>query len=274
VPAELGILIVHGMGSQPPTFGDGLREELRDRLRFLGCNPDRIAWQAGHWAEDLERREADLWTDLSMDALGWRRLRRFVVAALGDALAYRMVGTDHTEIYVGVHERIRDALKHLRSELGDADKPLIVLAHSLGAHVLSNHAWDSKHGGYPGSDPGTWSPFERLETMTLFVTFGCNIPLFMLAHDSVEAIEFPPPELPDHLRHVARWLNFYDEDDVLGYPLKHLSPSYERSVSEDIEINVGGFGASMSPLSHARYWTDNNFIKPVAEAIKQVLDAL
>jgi hypothetical protein len=271
---DLGILIVHGMGSQPASFSDGLREELTDRLRILGADPGRIAWQACLWAEELESREADLWTDLAMDTLGWRRLRRFVVAALGDALAYRVVGTSHTSIYVGVHQRVRRALDDLRSELGGVDKPLVVLAHSLGAHVISNHAWDARNKGYPGSNPAEWTPFERLESMVLFVTFGCNIPLFTLALDSIEAIPFPPPELPQSLKRVAKWLNFYDEDDVLGYPLRRLSPSYELSVTDDIEVNVGGFGASMSPLSHARYWRDASFTRPVSEGIAHILDAL
>jgi hypothetical protein len=31
----------------------------------------------------------------------------------------------------------------------------------------------------------------------------------------------------------ARWLNYYDKDDVLGYPLKPISPSYNAIVNED-----------------------------------------
>ncbi|NIQ25048.1 MAG: hypothetical protein GTN88_00295, partial [Gammaproteobacteria bacterium] len=69
----------------------------------------------------------------------------------------------------------------------------------------------------------------------------------------------------------ASWLNFFDPDDVLGYPLKPLSPEYRRAVSRDITINVGGIAASWNPLSHSKYWTDNDFTKPVAKFIDKLL---
>jgi hypothetical protein len=37
------------------------------------------------------------------------------------------------------------------------------------------------------------------------------------------------------------------------------------AVDEDIEVNVGGFAASFTPMSHTAYWTDNDFTKPVAK---------
>jgi hypothetical protein len=94
-----------------------------------------------------------------------------------------------------------------------------------------------------------------------------------LAYDPIEAIEFPPRQLPDQLKRIARWKNFFDQDDVFGYPLKSLSPSYEEAVSEDIEINVGFPILSATPLSHFYYWSDSNFIRPVADFVDEVLSA-
>ncbi len=37
------------------------------------------------------------------------------------------------------------------------------------------------------------------------------------------------------------------------------------AVDEDIEVNVGGFAASFTPMSHTACWTDNDFTKPVAK---------
>lgn len=40
-------------------------------------------------------------------------------------------------------------------------------------------------------------------------------------------------------RHRAKWFNFYDPDDVLGYPLKTINADYKKAVAKDIPINVG-----------------------------------
>ena len=50
-----------------------------------------------------------------------------------------------------------------------------------------------------------------------------------------------------------------------------VSPSYGTAVSEDIEINVGGLFTSWNPIFHTEYWTDNDFIKPVAHLIRDVV---
>lgn len=84
------------------------------------------------------------------------------------------------------------------------------------------------------------TPFERLETLCGFITFGSNIPLVTLALDQVVSITFPPAALKEPFCSAARWLNFYDPDDVLGWPLKPLSPTYDTAVAQDIQINVGG----------------------------------
>ncbi len=72
---------------------------------------------------------------------------------------------------------------------------------------------------------------------------------------------------------VARWVNYYDRDDVLGYPLRPVSSSYAAVVDADVEVNVGGFPASATPLAHTRYWTDNDVTKPVAAQLARLLEA-
>ena len=80
---------------------------------------------------------------------------------------------------------------------------------------------------------GEASPFERMEWLVGLVTFGLNLPLFTFAYDPVEAIAFPGGGLPPDEADKARWLNYYDKDDVLGYPLKPISPTYNAIVNED-----------------------------------------
>lgn len=74
---------------------------------------------------------------------------------------------------------------------------------------------------------------------------------------------------------IFKWYNLYDKDDVLGWPLKSLSPSYEELV-EDIQINVGRgllskLFKSWNPLSHGQYWQDKNVIGHISDNIKQII---
>ncbi len=131
---------------------------------------------------------------------------------------------------------------------------------------MSDHIWDEQANHGLGTNA-----FERMETVAGMVMFGSNIPLFSLALPEVICIEFPPASLPENLKANAKWLNFFDADDVLGYPLKPLGPSCEATVDEDIEINAGGLFTFWSPVSHIKYWTDNDFTKPVAQLIRDVV---
>ena len=144
---------------------------------------------------------------------------------------------------------------------------------------MSNYIWDRQKRGARslGND------FEDLKTLTAILTFGCNMPLFTLAHRTVVPIKFPLKGLaryfpsgtsPEAIRKASRWRNYYDPDDILGYPLKPLSAGYAKAVYQDIDINVGGLFSSWNPMSHGQYWTDNNFTKPAAKAIGDVLKLL
>ena len=85
---------------------------------------------------------------------------------------------------------------------------------------------------------------------------------------------FPDGTTQDTIDRVCRWLNFYDPDDILGYPLKPLSPEYDDAVNADLPINVGAVFSSWNPLSHNKYWTDNRFTKPVSKMIHELMQAL
>ena len=266
--SEIGVLIVHGMGAQPADFADAFIAEMRDRLLRLGVEPDAVSWRAGWWADTVKEREDDLWHDLARaHTLRYDAARRFVISHFGDALAYQRVPSQGMDVYRTIHARIREHLAALREQMG-GDKPVVVLAHSLGSAIISNFAWDEQKSPTPGT-----TPTERLETLAGLVTFGSNIPLFTLCLDEIVAIRFPVPTLPAPLRAASRWLNFFDADDVLGYPLRPLSATYHAAVSADLQVNVGTPLRSWNPLSHDEYWTDNDFTVPVAALIRDVLGA-
>ncbi|HUG89750.1 MAG TPA: hypothetical protein VML55_02890 [Planctomycetaceae bacterium] len=83
---------------------------------------------------------------------------------------------------------------------------------------------------------------------------------------------FPPPALPPDLAATGtEWLNLYDPDDVLGYPLKPVNDAYAAVVTRDVEINAGGLLTSWNPASHDQYWTDKDLTAPAAEMIARFL---
>ena len=89
--AKLAVLIVHGMGTQSDDYADPMIDELNDRLRALGQNPDHVLWKAAHWSHVLDGRENDLYRRLEQNHdLDWGALRRsLVLSGLGDAVAYQ-----------------------------------------------------------------------------------------------------------------------------------------------------------------------------------------
>ena len=255
---SLAVLMIHGMGSQSDTFGDGLTEALSERL---GAKKSQVAFGSVHWADVLkDRQEAFLKEARRVGDLDFVRLRRFVIHSLGDAVAYQRAPGQSGSTYEKIHARVTAALNDLEARVGP-DGDLVILAHSLGGHIMSNYIWDRQRAVKVGLAS---SPFGGLETLKLLATFGCNIPMFLFA--------LPPEEIaPITLSSDAQWLNFYDPDDVLGYPLRAINQRYHDTVTKDIAINVGGVLSSWNPASHREYWTDDDFTEPVADAILGLL---
>ena len=281
---RLGVLVVHGMGVQSEQeFAREFIAEMQRRLATRGVTNADVEYGAGYWADLLNQREHDLLAQMRAGGpLAFRALRGFVVEALGDAVAYRRGTADGENFYYRLHARIRERLAALRARLGGVDAPLVVVAHSLGSVIMSDYAWDAQHpetGRAQGVDA-----FERLQTLAGLVTFGSNIPLFTLALPRVIAIAPPraSPVLPDAVRALAQWHNYYDPDDVLGWPLKTLAPggplapdeyAYADAVDADHAIEVGGALTGWNPLSHTGYWNDRAFLEPVAAQIAAVARA-
>jgi len=302
---ELGIIVIHGMGSQ----GEEFAQKMIDEINYL-VNDDhdkdsaKIAWKPVHWADILEPRELDYLKEArkenDLDFIG---LRKFVLTKLGDAVAYQQIkGRNNTnKTYEEIHSRVKDDIKGLYTNgLQSNNKPLVVIAHSLGAAIMSNYIYYcslktcflskffllfSRAAALFGRGPlaALWdiqkeiadtagmSSFKKMDTLSGMIAFGCNLPLFTFAYDPVEAIKFPSDNLPDDLKQKAKCHNYFDRNDILGYPLKAISPSYINVVSEDIEINVGNIFSSWNPMSHIKYWTGNDFTKPVSKLISEFL---
>ena len=275
--AKLGVLIIHGIGSHKKDFASPMIEKLKSGI----SDNAKIRWKPIDWEPKLvEHRESQLLHGLLQEikrsllfkSLG-RHLRELVIHGIGDVTAYRFIPniSDNTnktnKTYDDIHGCVHKHIVTLREELGNADKPLIVMGHSLGSVIMSDYIWDRQK--KQDGDPYGNNKFERMETLAGLITFGSPIPLFTVGYNPVRSITFPPDKLHDNLQVKAKWLNFYDAHDVFGWPLK---PFYKKDcASEDKQISVGSIFTRWNILCHSKYWTDNNFTEPVAKYISEIL---
>jgi hypothetical protein len=282
---RIGALVVHGMGRQAAGYSEGLRIALLDQL---GTQAWRIEWKEVLWAPILDPRESDLWTAMNTAVnpagmpirLGWNTTRQFVLHNLGDATAYQR--DRHVESAGQlIHQRVSNAIEDLETALDDPAAPVVVLAHSLGGHIMSNYIWDRQH----GKQPSLLLPQAPIPMLAGMVTFGCNIPLFALAFRDAKPIDLPGAGITNPaVVDATRWLNFVDKDDVLGWPLRplymkdfaDLTVAQQRTVNklEDYEISVGSLSTGWTPASHDGYWEDDDFVSPVADYLTRLLAAI
>ena len=267
---KVAVVVIHGMGSQDKDFANRTKAIIDNRIEKKGKNSADIAWKSIFWSDLIEPRQRKFMDDVVAhkdNNIDFIKLRRFVVSALGDAAAYQNIKGKKSSTYTDVNNRVRASIKELyNNDLGKQSCPLIVMAHSLGGHIMSSYIWDMQ------SNPlASFSDFENMKHLAGMVTFGCNIPLFSFAYKAsdLQPIKFPGESLSPADKRRAAWLNFYDADDVLGYPLGQLNSKYK--FIKDKDINSGNLFTSWNPLSHNGYWTDRDMIKPVSNLIAKFL---
>lgn len=277
---KIAVAIIHGIGTANPEFADekkpdkfvgGIAKRLKSRFADLMGdkleNADsKLKIKPVYWAPILQDLEDDLWQRLKIDKLNnFFGLREFVFHSLADSIGYQITPTKRN-IYDQVHEKFAETLKELAEDDGEK-APLCIIAHSLGSVIASNYIWDLQNEKANIKIGNT--PLEQGETFTLFYTFGSQIALWRLRYsDFGTPITVPSPKLSGHYPKLkGEWLNFYDRDDVLGYPLKTINEKYESVVKADIEVNSGNSLTNWNPLSHNGYWTDSEVVEPIAQGL-------
>lgn len=273
VKKELAVLVIHGIGRQDENFASELIAGVSEQLETLGRDPQTLAWQSVYWDDILSpAQDAYLQAAFETNDLNAKKARSILLSALGDAGSYRQLpsggrrGGEENLTYRRVHARVSESVVKLyRDQLNSRAVPLVGLAHSFGGHILSNYIWDAHR-----RPDRRLSPFERMNWLTGLITFGCNIPLFTFAYRDVVPIQFPPARLPARLKPLARWLNFFDPDDLLGWPLQPINEAY-AAIVDDERINVGGVVSGSTPVSHLAYWHDQAFARRVADFLSTLL---
>jgi len=273
----LAVAIIHGVGKQDANFAQGISRELTDR--FVGYLPDdvveprtQIVIEPVHWAPVMQKAEEALWKRLkSSGDLNFIKLRQFMVEFGADALAYQPLPRRRA-IYEAIHGIVADKLKALAERAGPS-LPLCVIAHSLGSVIASNYLYDLQKGFHYLPDVvrqhNTQTPLEMGQTFAFFFTLGSPLALWALRFRNFgQPIDVPAPDLSTRYPNLAgKWINFFDPDDVIGYPLRPLNNDYRRVVKADVPVNVGSILTGWTPMSHTGYWTDNDVTIPIAKML-------
>ncbi|MBC7813739.1 MAG: hypothetical protein H7175_21460 [Burkholderiales bacterium] len=269
---KIAVAVVHGIGKQADSFSTEITAEITKRCK-LDCGDD-IVIRPVHWSPVMQRAEDELWEQMSsggrMDFTG---LRRFLIDFVADAIAYQPTPHDR-EAYDDIHKVFAQTLRDL-AEVAGPNAPLCIISHSLGTIISSNYIYDLQVDpqrriiAYDVRQSMGDTPLERGETLTLLYTLGSPIAMWSLRyHHFGRPLQMPPPHLADHYPHLySEWVNFYDPDDAIGFPIKTLNDNYGRVVAEDRQVDIGNRLESWNPLSHLGYWTDSDVTDPIAKAL-------
>jgi hypothetical protein len=207
--------------------------------------------------------------------LHYPALRWVAIDFVGDAIAYQ-ISPGERRVYDAIHAEVATTLGDLAAAAGE-DAPLCIIAHSLGTVIASNYLYDlqTERAGRKRLVPTTVrtrmraTPLERGETLAHLYTMGSPLALWTLRYpDFGVPIAVPSPHLEEHHPGVAgEWVNFYDQDDLVAYPLKPLSDAYARAVTADCDVRLRGLLSSWNPLVHPWYWNDGRVIDPIARTL-------
>lgn len=281
---KIAIAVIHGIGKANPSFNDpnspnftsGIAQKLKSQFAdLLGKTEDwadtTLEFEAIYWAPVLQNLQDELYQRLGIDQKlsSFLGLRDFIFHSLADSVGYQITSStppSDRDIYDKVHACFAAGLHRLAQRAG-RNAPLCIISHSLGTTIASNYVWDLQAGRRLKLVED--NPLEQGETLALFYTLGSQIAFWSLRYnDFGKAVLVPSPKLSTHYPGLeGEWLNFYDRDDLLGYPIKTINDDYKNKVTADIEVNAGNIAKSWNPLSHNEYWRDDEVTKRIARSL-------
>jgi len=281
---KVAFITIHGMGDTPPEYYEEIQKELKSRLgdKFSDLHFGHVYYQ-----KILQENEKTVWLKVAK-RLKWDLLRKFILYGFADAAGLESGKESVNSVYSQAQACIAIELMAARNAMG-GDGPVIILAHSLGCQVASCYFWDAmQYVENKNPKVGIWQSeitlknavnggnilsedeihFLKGETLKFLYTTGCNIPIFVAAHATKDILPAKPNK-------NFQWHNFYDKDDVLGWPLAELSTEYEEVV-KDHAVNAGGgiigwILKSWNPISHGQYWGDDEILDPLENNLRQLL---
>ena len=259
------ILTIPGIGTHKTGYSEGFQEDLEKHARNTAFIGNYTVLETLPFAcTDIDENQKILFARLKAENKlgGILSMRKLVLEAFGDGVAFEHNACRRDSSYHRIHIYMKECIEYANSLLRKYDNAeLVILSSSLGCHILSTYIWDvDKSGGIFEYTPITED--NNLRNLRYLATIGCNIPLFVsgLDENQVKSI--------DKRNERFTWDNYYDRDDVLGWPLQQLSDSYNALVN-DHEINSGLYIGS-----HVKYWDDNDFTKPFTEKMVEIFSGM
>lgn len=258
---RVAIVTLHGMGVASDGYSDGLKTKL---AALLGKSWSQVSFHAIDYSGIHQVEQDQLWRDIKSrpdNDVANQYLRRFFLYHFSDALSLERGRCASDGSYLRIQQAIADGLTHVHETFPAGQRyPIIFVAHSLGCQVISNYLWDkeqSQH--YFAEQRPEWQQLNNIEAL---VTLGCNIPIFTAGLRNRQSFRRPNP--------AFRWDNFYDPDDVLGWPIRQLGLDYER-MATDIPVNAGGLFTSWNFFSHTGYWNDWDIVHHIGRLVTEKL---
>lgn len=298
------LILVHGIG-------DYTKQEVNQRgAHFVRAivkkNPglkNKIEMKAVRYSDILQARQEAVWhqmletsenfgqQDFSLRGLFrriWVPARRFLLFNFSDAAVLGHMAHLPNSVYNLTMARIEDEIRDGWSRIPEDEQEntaVVLMGDSLGAHLMSNYIWDMQskslkmHDRDADSKAKLPADYEQvsLQAMRLFVSTGCNIPIFVSGMEHIQAI------YNDRWGYNFKWLNIYDHDDLLGWPLNPLGDYHDperrglsyADIVEDRQINAHGglrgyFLQSWNPFSHWQYWETGEVEALLAKMIGEI----
>jgi hypothetical protein len=280
--SKIGILVIHGMGDQKREFYDGFAGGIKHFYNALGENENDLEFMPIWWASILSNEERQIIERTRQGNLNFiNTLRPFVVNYLADVIAYQKTfeKKDYVEknkgvygdrgIYHIIQALISSSIKELKNKIG-SEKPIIMIGHSLGSVMLLNYLHDVEK-SESKKEERDWD-YEDKFNLAGLITMGCPLALWLLRYKEFgKAIRFPLESTRPEFYQTAKWINYYDKDDILAYPLKELNDTYRAlNCLEDIQVNAGSVMESWNPLSHNGYFRNFGIMEETANYLLKI----
>lgn len=267
---SIALLTIHGMGETPKNYHKLFLERVKT---YVGKDAwKHVAFESIFYQDILQANQAKIYGRMRSHIRG-QDVRRFLLYNFSDAASLDYRKEQLNSAYHEAQLRIANSLRKVYEKCGQRDVPVVILAYSLGCHVISNYIWDAQQ---TTPKAGLWANktsfqdaaeegFVRLHSLSNLITIGCNIPVFVAGYKDIQPFNKPS--------RAFKWLNLYDKDDVLGWPLEPLSAGYRKLV-KDVSINANEHLSdlllkSWNPYSHEHYFGDRAVVQSVGDALKR-----
>jgi len=254
--AKVGILYVHGIGTQGVNFAE---RDIAAMSRMLGENAEQVAFSSYCWQSLIEPRERELMC--KNPRLKCKLLRKLLASYGGDALCYQpRHGTD--SFYKETHLELDKALLELSGKIAD-DGRLVIVSHSLGTIIVNNFIWDHQNSDSIGA--ASYSPSGTLlDRMSFLYTLGSPL--------AVWSMRYPNGGKPIDLPDSCLWRNIYSPTDIIGWPIKNINKEYAAlDGAHDFQMWVGGPLTFWNPASHIVYAENKKVLRMIAEDVMSLL---